>query len=268
MPKRTAENSIDLEGRDNMAYAKRRKYDNKTTGSYKKNIFSKSKAGFKRNASKRYGSKKRSQQHQVETLTCTCAGVPILRNAANDTQLNFVCKADMKNLYVSGNTSLLACKKAEYEEFRIARVTYHFRLTAASTVTDPTEDSIITLFNSYDDNCFTKKYASINEITKDPNYKRRVMMPFKDYVCVLYPKWSEELVVGTGDNKIKKTTKSGVWMNTLNIDTANVFSSNGIQVGINGFNTPLPATKKTIVELQEYVTYQFRKKMNHINYAP
>lgn len=253
----------DTEGRieRKMAYAKRRKM------AYSKGI----KTVLPYNKTKKTWRKKKyikKVNTRIETFTATCAGVPITRIANNDAQVNFVCKADVKNLYNSANTAVLQCYKAMYEEFRISKISFHFRLTTASTVADPTEDNIITMYNAYDCNAFGKKFSSINEITKVPGYRRRVMKPFQDYSCVLYPKWSNELVVGAGSNKVNIETKSGVWMNTINIDTANVFSTNGQQVGFNGFNKPLPATKKTIVELQEYVTYQFRKRTNNATYAP
>ncbi|VDI36703.1 Hypothetical predicted protein [Mytilus galloprovincialis] len=191
----------------------------------------------------------------------------VLKRVASDNAVLLNLNCEWKDCYDSTNSGALDNLSTIYDEFRISRITWVFKLQSAQTVVDAASDDIVRLYNVYDPDSKGAAFADQYEILKVGGYRVRSMVPFQSYSVSLYPNYRTDVLSGpVGKRVTARSTLSGRWFDSDVIDQLQFTSRNCQQVVLG--NLPVSVKKKTNVVMQKFVEYEFKGHRNGSVYGP
>lgn len=161
---------------------------------------------------------------QLKPVTFVTMGLPVkIIKKVNETTAQYCLHLSLLDFRDHTNKDLIEAYQIIYDQFRIKKCTWKFRLTTTQQFVDEGNDSIVSIINAYDPDCATRLLVMPNTIYKMDGYKKRDMKPFTSYKVSLYPKFIDALYSGASGSN---THMSSVRMRTPWLDFAEIATPN------------------------------------------
>lgn len=235
------------------SYVRRRRYN-----------FARRKYGRRRRPKlSRFGRIRKRAQLKATTVVTMGKPVSITKKATEDfTQ--FCLYMNLLDFHDNTNKDLLNAYAVIYDQFKIKKCVWKFRMTTTQQFVDEGNDKITTFTHAYDPDCATRNLVTPQTIYKIDGYKKVDMKPYNSYNVTLYPKFIDALYSGaSGSNTHMSSVRMRTpWMDMAEIRTPNISSYNGHHVTFEGLNNGNTAKTECDITSQVFVHWQFRGKRN------